>query len=276
MARLLSNALTCGAVLALTLATAFSCKTFDLPAETCNPGAVVTLLLNAPSDCRRCLEDNCCDAVGVCERTENCADVVAGTQSCVIVADGVGPITSEKECAETVGLTARNPDGSLSNPAADSVYRCMRGACGAPCKLPVCQVDQAARLILNPQCDQCFASGCCAELNSCYQNRACKLTLECIISDCGSELGKALEVSSGDTRFFNDVGDADQFCAAKPADLAVPACVQRCLCQYRDNDRALPPAEASGSSINLAAAVYVCGRGSACGKDCRAGDAGKD
>lgn len=252
------------------LATAFSCKTFDLPAETCNPTSLSSE--NALGDCDRCLEDHCCDAVGVCERTEGCANLVSNTQECILKV-GLQGASSEKGCAEINQITTTK-DGSadLLHPEADGAYRCMRGSCGAQCGLPVCQVDQAARLILNPPCDQCFAGACCTQLNQCYEKRACKLTLECIIESCGSSLGAAL---SDPTAGPPDVGAGDPagiaaLCGVPPARTGLPECVRSCLCAYRGNDLGLPPSGDSLSPIALAASVYACGRAARCGTACSA------
>lgn len=261
------------------LAAAFSCKTFDLPAETCNPSSLSTE--KAPADCDRCMEDNCCDLVGVCERTEGCAGVVSQTQQCIL---DVGPqgASSEKSCAELSTLTRKKDGGvELEHPEADNAYRCMRKECGTQCGLPVCQVDQAARLILNPPCDQCFAGACCNELNRCYENRACKLTLECIIASCGSTLGAALRDANAapPDAGVGDPASVATLCAEPPPpQVGLPECVRSCLCAYRGNDLGLPPSGDALSPIALATAVYACGRKAACGDACsaRAGDASAD
>jgi hypothetical protein len=250
---------------------AFSCKTFDLPAETCNPTSLSSE--NAPTDCDRCMEDHCCDAVGVCERTDGCAAIVSQTQKCILDV-GLQGASSEKSCAELSTLTQKKDGGiDLEHPEADGAYRCMRSSCGTQCGLPVCQVDQAARLILNPPCDQCFAGACCTELNRCYENRACKLTLECIISSCGPTLGSALrDVNAGPP----DAGVGDPaavaaLCADSAPHTGLPECVRSCLCAYRGNDLGLPPSGDALSPIALASSVYSCGRTAKCGDACSAG-----
>lgn len=267
MARLLSGTLALGAVLALT--TAFSCKTFDLPAETCSPAALMTraidMVLPAGSaDCARCLEDHCCDAVGVCDRRENCTRIVSDTQFCVVGQKFKGA-SLEKTCAENNGLSATKPDGQLVNPEADSTYHCMRGECGAQCGLPVCKVDKAAPLILSAKCDECFAGGCCEPLNRCYENRACKLMVDCIIDECKTTLGPALQDG---TNVPAESGDLDALCAAPAAVVGIPACIRSCLCRFRDNDQGLPPSDKSLLPVNLAASVYKCGKDAQCGADC--------
>ena len=156
----------------------------------------------------------------------------------------------------------------------------MRGSCGAQCGLPVCQVDQAARLILNPPCDQCFAGACCNELNRCYENRACKLTLECIISSCGSTLGTALrDANAGAPDAGGDPASVAALCADPPPRTGLPECVRSCLCAYRGNDLGIPPEGEALAPIALAASVYSCGRAARCGDACStssAPDAGGD
>lgn len=256
---------------ALVLATVFSCKTFDLPAETCNPSL---LHASAPGteDCGRCLEDHCCDAVGVCERTTGCAGIVSQTQFCVLN-QGINGASAEKSCAEGSGLTLTK-DKKLVNPEADGTYRCMRGECGAQCGLPVCKVDKAALLIRNARCDECFAGGCCAPLNRCYENRACKLMLECIINTCGSELGKALKDPTGGPP-DGSVGsraETDLLCSDHPPpNIGIPDCVRTCLCRYRDNDQGLPPENDALLPASLAQSVYFCGKDAQCGDRCTPG-----
>jgi hypothetical protein len=275
--RLLSNVI--AVAVAVLLATASSCKTFDLPAETCNPSTLFTRPEPSKGDCGRCLEDECCDAVGVCERTGGCVKIVSDTQKCVIQQNADG-LSLEKGCAEGSKLTAVTQDGNLENPAADGAYRCMRSNCGAQCGLPVCQVDKAALLIRNAKCDGCFAGKCCEPLNGCYDNRACKLMLECITSTCGNELGKALDEPVGDAGAHPGTANEIAALCGEPPVLppGMPECVRTCLCRYHTNDQALPPSDLALLPVNLAQAVYVCGKTARCGHDCAADadDAGHD
>jgi hypothetical protein len=274
--RRLSSILALSAVVGLT--TAFSCKTFDLPAETCNPGAVHA---TGGEDCGRCLEDHCCDAVGVCERTNDptndCAKIVRDTHACVLEADLQGARV-EAKCALASGLTATDDQKRLVHPQADGAYRCMRGECGAQCGLPVCKVDKAALLIRNAKCDECFAGGCCAPLNRCYESRSCKLMLECIINTCGSELGQSLNDPIVGPPDGNISGNAVLCSDARPQNIGIPECVRTCLCRYQNNDQGLPVEDETLLPINLARSVYVCGKSAKCGDDCIPGpdDAGHD
>jgi hypothetical protein len=74
----------------------------------------------------------------------------------------------------------------------------MRDRCGSivasqgPCGVSSCKVDKAVVLLANPSCDKCVGGSCCKEINACYQDRRCKLALECIVSRCASTLGEAM------------------------------------------------------------------------------------
>lgn len=263
--RLLSSALTVSAALAL--AAVFSCKTFDLPAEICDPQTLDSKRDPGQSDdnCSRCLEDHCCDFVGRCERQAGCATIVHDAQKCVLAAKLHGA-SEESACAKHLPEVKE----------ADDAYRCMRSECGAQCGLPACKVDKAALLIRNAQCDRCFAGGCCAPLNRCYENRACKLMLECIINRCGSELGAAL----ADRMAGPPDGSVDIAAAVcgdpPPQNTGIPQCLQTCLCTYQHNDPGLPPPGLALQPVNLAYAVYACGKEAECGNVCSQGpdDAG--
>ena len=253
------------------LGAAFSCKTFDLPNETCDPsklhgGELMTPLSDAT--CNRCLEDRCCDAVGVCERKDGCSLSVANVHACVI-RGGLAGARLETSCAEGESLGGKGE--------ADNAYRCMRDRCGAECGLPVCRVDPAALLIQSANCDGCFASSCCPELNACYASRACKLTIECIVEECGSKLGETLTpgILNGAPAVGLGVFDGQKLCSPDAGTMGVaPACIQRCLCAFKDNDQGLPSPELSQRPINLALAVYQCGVSAGCGPSCASSDAG--
>ena len=290
------------ATASLVLAAAFSCKTFDLPAETCDPAPLDARHgLQSENDCSRCLEDQCCDAVGVCDRKPagtppdkhpSCAKIVSDTHRCVLEA-GVNGASDENHCATVAGLTALEEGGTdggttLVNPEADSAYRCMRGRCGAQCGLPVCKVDKAALLIRNADCDRCYAGGCCLDLNRCYENRACKLMLECIIGECGSDLGMAGTEGGapslpeggapGQPGGAGAVPDIERTCTEKPKDFPAGQCVLNCLCRFRKNDEGLPPTDPTAAPFVLAKKVFDCGQAANCGEACALppADAGAD
>jgi len=252
------------AALALGLFAAFSCKTFNLPNDTCDPSHFHGGMLSGgltDSACNRCLEDRCCEQVGTCERTSGCTELVSSVHTCVLDA-GLAGAHDEMGCADRRMLG--------QTPAADDAYRCMRDSCGNECGLPVCKVDPAALLIQTADCDSCFASSCCSELNACYASRACKLTVECIIKDCGPELGASLAGAPID--IANSGGDAAAFdiCAeaGAPNGPQAPECVRKCLCAFKDNDQGLPPRDDAQRPPLLALAVYVCGQKAGCGTAC--------
>jgi hypothetical protein len=266
-----------GAVLAL--AAAFSCKTFDLPNETCNPQDLDANRLRgegASGECSTCLEERCCDKIGVCERKGGCADIVRGVHDCVLKA-GLQGAEEERRCAQDHKLTSQSE--------ANDAYRCMRDNCGERCGLPVCRVNQAAVLVATPACDRCFSSSCCPELNSCYGSRACKLMIECIATECRDVLGPSLVMSRSDPDFGGpppdaaDGPDIKQICApgAPPSELGAPPCVRDCLCRYVENDQGLAPEDVRKQPFTLAASIYQCAVRADCGPKCLVStDAGGD
>ena len=253
----------------LAVAAAFSCKTFNLPSDTCDPTQLHGGMLSgdlSDSTCNRCLEDHCCEQVGNCGHANGCQETVSAVHACVIDAKLMGA-QREDRCARDHMLE--------QSPAADQAYRCMRDSCGNECGLPVCKVDPAAVLIQTPSCDACFSSSCCSELNACYANRACKLTIECIVNECGPQLGASLlagTVSSAPLNAGGGDGDAAGFdvCApeAAPNGPHAPACVSKCLCDYKFNDPGLAPDSDAQRPALLALAVYVCAQEAECGKEC--------
>lgn len=254
------------------IAIAFSCKTFDLPDEICDPralGGPNLALLSTAAACTRCVEDSCCDAVGACQNKARCFEIVRTVHECTLDAGRAGA-TAETECAKDGGL---DRDGGAE---ADDTYRCMRHRCGAQCGLPVCRVDPAAGLILNARCDQCFSSSCCPELNRCYGSRACKLALECITNECGAALASDLDEGT-----LGGIGGA--FDAATPRMLASicddagpprgdaggpPRCVRGCLCKFANHDPGLDPLDPEAKPFALGESVYRCAVAASCGKAC--------
>ena len=244
----------------------FSCSTFDFPSETCDPSTLDAKLDPPYSDgqCSRCLEDHCCDIVGRCEHADGCPAAVHSAHKCVLD-DGVLAAAEEANCVKIANIAAI--------PEANDAYRCMRSSCGNECSLPVCQLDQAATLIRNAKCDACFSGACCAPLNSCYGDRACKLMLECMVDECGTELGPSLADGGA---IVPDAGprsstDIEALCTPGAAPSALPTCIQNCFCRYRNNDEGLPPSDPSLLPLNLAESVYTCGKEANCGVACTPG-----
>lgn len=257
----------------IALAAAFSCKTFDLPIETCNPSGLHTEPVMGGSNdavCNRCLEDSCCDKVGVCANKNGCAEIVSGVHRCVL-REGLRGARRETACAEEQKLA------ELSE--ANDAYRCMRDRCGNACGLPVCRVDQGALLIQSADCDGCFASSCCPQLNACYESRACKLTVECIVRECGADLGTSL-VNAALSASPDAAALPVEMCPdggappSSPSGFGAPECVRKCLCQFKDNDQGLPPETLEKRPIVLALRVYECGVRAGCASSCSL-DAGR-
>lgn len=256
------------AIAACVLGAAFSCKTFDLPAETCNPATLDAKQYTSEGDtnCTRCLEDHCCDVVGVCERKEGCAEHVSGLHSCVLSA-GLQGAREETKCAA---------ERLAGDPEAADAYRCMRDRCGVQCGLPVCRVTEAAALIQSAKCDQCFAGACCGQLNACYGSRACKLMVECISVECGKELGPSMTELAGLAPGVHVAPPsrklAEVLCSEDGAGTArnfrPPACVRTCLCRYKDNDQGLPPANPELLPLTMALRIFDCGVTANCGPEC--------
>jgi hypothetical protein len=146
----------------------------------------------------------------------------------------------------------------------------------------VCKVAPAAVLIQDGPCDGCFSGSCCEQLNACYGSRACKLTVECMVRACGTQLGEALAAATraGALPPADAAAGADTDAAAPGAplcagagmtsELAVPSCVRACLCEFRSNDQGLPPEDLEQQPLTLALRVFECGVKAGCGAFCGA------
>ena len=251
------------------LGAAFSCKTFDIPTESCDPSNLDAQRLHGEGidgTCSRCLEDKCCDKVGVCTNKNGCVDLVRNVHDCVIKAGPAQAASMERSCAKDLSTISE----------ADSAYRCMRDDCGLECGLPVCEVSPAATLLFNAACDSCFASSCCPQLNDCYGSRACKLSLECINRDCGAELGKALTAlhAAGPESLMVLPDASIDICGdAGASTFMAPKCIRNCLCEFQNEDQGLQPADTSRLPFMLALSVYQCGGVANCGSRCTDGGA---
>ena len=259
------------------ISAALSCKTFNLPDEICDPRGLRTPIpagqgTGTDSTCTRCLEENCCDDVGVCERSNGCADMVSRAHRCVIEA-GLQGAAAESECASDSGLAPETPQ--------NTAYRCMRGKCGTQCGLPVCRLDTAAILLQgNPDCDRCFAGACCSQLNACYASRACKLIVECV-DGCNGFRASGGSGPGGPPLDGNgppdgaDDDDADFLCRDGGTELAdLGGCVAGCLCKFRNNDPGLPPEDKEMRPFALARRFFECGSSAGCLEICGKADAG--
>lgn len=260
MKRAWALCLICGFVL---LATSISCAAFDYPDGSCRGARVASSAAAPPStqrDCASCVEQSCCDPVGKCEDDgPSCLEPLRAMVDCVV--EGGPKPSVEAKCGPALA----------SSDDAKSTYTCMRDRCGARCLLPACHVDPAAVLILHSKCDQCFSDSCCAELNACHQNRACKLTSECIVSRCKYQLASSLEAGASSRIGRLDL-DEDPICTKNEPPLGAfgegaERCVVECIMEFGSND----PTAAIDPHLGaycLSTKIFQCAIRSGCGRDC--------
>ena len=225
----------------------------DIPSKTCSGEQVNALETDAgepePS-CTRCIQSSCCDAVGTCDADPACVVSFKDAHACVI-ANGAG---EESRC--TTNLT----------PPARTLYTCMRKSCGgATCRVPSCDVDRAAGLIVNPECDRCIGGACCEAINTCYGDRRCKLIIECIIGKCQATLGTSLEQLGLATQAVRDQLRNDVCTGRAPAG-GPDACLTQCITDFA-------PVDGRGTTDDQSARcraieVFTCGAGAKCGRKC--------
>lgn len=194
-----------------------------------------------------CLErPKTCDAVGRCEDTPGCPDAVREAHACVLDA---GPRGADRERACTAGLGEER---------AFEAYVAMREDCGRECGLPVCRVDPATIQLGAPSCDKCITGACCDAVTSCYANRTCKLTMECVLS-CEEPFDPAPFVAACADR------------ALDASSVAPDGCVARCLVAFRDHEPFA--ASADKSAACLASSLMSCARAAGCLDACAPVDA---
>lgn len=242
-----------------------SCETYEVPQKFCRGVEAQGAPAGEPAlSCARCLDTRCCDAVGRCqEQGAACLTSVVEAHTCMLDA-GAKRVEAEPGCVT-----------GLEVPAAQEAYACMRGECGEACGLPHCTLDRAVPLIVNPRCDACFNGACCEEINRCFGDRACKLTLDCITVDCQGKLGAELR---GPSPAALDALEALLCPDGKVAQGGAGAeCVRACLGAFSSTQ---PPAAVGGEGAAcLAFRVYACGVRAKCGEVCEPGspvDAGGD
>jgi hypothetical protein len=241
------------------LAASMSCKTFDYPGGSCS-GPVVVSDPNATKPCADCIEKRCCDPVGWCEDQG---------------ADCVNPVRDMFDCVRKNGSTSDAESACVNtlsgNAKAKSAYVCMRDQCGAACKLPSCRVDTAANLIGSAQCDSCFTGACCAELNACYGNRACKLITDCITERCADSLGLGLQLAEqaglGDYEAGTDPSCTQNAPPTKELAVGPVKCVFDCIGEFGPLDQAGQFDPASGAYC-LSTKLFACGTRAGCGAKC--------
>jgi hypothetical protein len=242
----------------------------DLPGKTCQGSLVHALLADggdphvtgpAEATCTGCIQSNCCDLVGACQEDSECIASFKDAHRCVIE-NGPG---EESTC--TTNLV----------PRARALYGCMRERCGGPtCRVPNCDVDPAAVLVVTPECDRCVTGACCEQINSCYADRRCKLIIECITNDCAPTLAQSMTVLGSLSAEARETVRKD-VCAGRAPQGDPDRCLQQCL-------NAFAPGGEQGTADDqsarcLAFGVFTCSSGAQCGKKCalpESHDAGDD
>jgi hypothetical protein len=239
----------------------------DIPNKTCFADQVHAFIDEAGTknvECSRCLQtkgapEACCDLVGACQDdpTKGCSNEIQAAHQCVLE----GGAAQESLCK-----------GHLQSQASKDLYACMRGKCAGECGVPSCDVDPSVVLLASPTCDTCIGGSCCTEINACYKNRRCKLALECIIHDCGAELGTGMEQLS--QAGANAIQAArDSICNnGAPPRAGITQCVLNCIGSFTHTD--------GGTSDDIDARcrafeVYACGANHQCGPSC-VSEAGSD
>ena len=239
------------------------------PAKTCFADRVNALGADGDAGpdraCRTCLQTKnapkaCCDAVGACDEdpTKECVPSFQAAHRCVL--EG-GP-SEESRCK-----------GLLTNEKSKTLYACMRSNCGTECKVPSCDVDPAVTLFANPACDDCIGGSCCETINECYEDRRCKLIVECITKNCPRTLGPSMTLlGEADPATIESVREG--VCTGKdvPGGVGTGACLQRCLDDFAPSgDRGTTDDQ---NARCLAFGVYACGAKASCGPKCMRPDAG--
>ncbi|MBS2019929.1 MAG: hypothetical protein JST00_44105 [Deltaproteobacteria bacterium] len=237
----------------------------DIPDKTCR-GDLVNVFVrdgeaDAAVDCTTCLQRQCCDAVGFCGETDECRDEVRDAQACVI-ANGA---RQEARCTTNI------VDGN-----GKALYGCMREKCGHLCGVPSCTLDRSVILFGNARCDRCASSACCDEINACYLNRACKLTLECIITKCARSLGDGMNV----LRARPNLDDVTRVACGESVDGSMDMvddpllpggpneCIATCLTDFTPSrNETADDRDARCKAFK----VYACSAKAGCGDECNSG-----
>jgi hypothetical protein len=263
MVRQVSRAAVATVVALVATIASSSCNAFNLPDGACH--GVVVQGATAPETrnaCSSCLDKGCCDAVGACEAEG------AGCSKAIV--DGHGEILA-------AGLDATQKEAEVrrrfSTAAQRNTYECMRRECSGPCALPVCEVDRAASLIVNATCDRCLSDSCCSAINACYQDRPCRLALDCITNECATDFGPSVgridparlpELE----RLICDRSEAPPGTedGGPPSGAeGMGSCVTRCIFEYAISDER---PERTQVSTCLAYRFYACGVRAGCAEAC--------
>jgi hypothetical protein len=249
-----------GALIASVVSALPSCN--GPPSKTCFGDRVNALGVTEDSgpdrECTTCLQaknapNACCDAVGACDEDPSKQCVPSFQAAHLCIADG-GP-SEESRCKQL-----------LTNDRSEKLYECMRANCGPQCRIPSCDLDQAVILFANPVCDRCVGGSCCEKINKCYENRGCKLIVECITKNCTGTLGPSMtELGLAPPEQRKAIQDA--VCAGNEIPGSAPgSCLQRCLDDFA-------PTGDGGTKDDKEArcnafGVYSCGAEAKCGPKC--------
>jgi hypothetical protein len=220
-----------------------------------------------PEDaCTECIEGACCDLVGDCQDNA-CANEVAAAHACVEDAGRAASI-DEAKCRTD----------HLKGDQSKKVYQCMRESCDDQCKLPTCELDPLVPPLGDPECDRCFAQGCCELMNDCAKDRTCLLALRCIIDECRDDFATELSIDRRQNaerrvQLFCDGGapridpDAD----IDDGDNRGPGCFANCVFKtFAANDPQAVEAQC------LAVKINECGAAVDCATRCRVSSASSD
>lgn len=213
-------------------------------------------------DCMQRTPD-CCDQVGRCGEQGDCIERVRNTQRCIAEAGPYRAAIEEESCKNALGLDASD----TTTARARSTYACMRTNCGPACSLPTCKLDPAAGEFVNATCDRCVSLSCCNEVNACYGNRACKLTLECIVRKCGDGLGAALTANATNAPIFTTACSAGS--SMRPPDPVLPNnCIGDCIAQYATSSVESSDTPPEQTIRCVATRVFACAAQAGCAAAC--------
>jgi hypothetical protein len=126
-------------------------------------------LLPPVSECRDCLDMNCCGEVISCfeDPTGYCPQILDCYENC--------PMGDPYECASMC-------DNGNFNIEFNDVFECGASYCAGPCMNPVPPPDECPLQTADPPCDNCMQTKCGAECNACVNNSQCMDLLYCATS----------------------------------------------------------------------------------------------
>lgn len=237
-----------------------ACSAFSFPTQECHGELIDWASPQTFADrssCAQCLELHCCDDVGFCSADQTCAGEFRRAHQCV-----QGNPAAEIACVSSLPEQPRK------------LYGCMRDACANECAVPSCVIAPTVSQLGEPTCDRCITASCCEKVNVCYENRRCKLTLECIVRECKTELGVGMtELANLAPGMLDRV--TKQICSNDDVVDNVgqfEGCIQTCLQRFTTGTSNDPQARCEAFEI------YACAAQKNCAGDCQAGivDGGAD